>query len=80
MKTKSGKPVPKGLATVLGKGKSVLTAWSQMGSSSQKTCVTMVEKAQGDPAQRNRALAEVEKLTRKFGKRHSEQRRNRGPA
>ena len=80
MKTKSGTTVPKGLARVLHKGRSVLTAWSQMRSSSQKTYVTMVEKAKADPEQRKKALAEVEKLTRKFGKRHSEQRRNRGPA
>jgi hypothetical protein len=80
IKTKSGRTVPKGLATVLHKGKSVLTAWSQMRSSSQKTYVTMVEKAQGDPVERKKALAQVEKLTRKFGKRHSEQRKNRGPA
>ena len=80
MKTKSGKPVPRGLASVLHKGKSILTAWSQMRSSSQKTYVTMVEKAEDDPAKRRKALERVEKLTRKFGKRHSEQRRNRGPA
>lgn len=65
---------------MLHKGKSVLTAWGQMRSSSQKAYVSQVEKAQADPDQRRKALAEVEKLTRKFGKRHSEQRRNRGPA
>ena len=65
---------------MLHKGKSVLTAWSQMRSSSQKNYVTMVEKAQADPTQRKKALAKVEKLTRKFGKRHSERRGNRGPA
>jgi hypothetical protein len=65
---------------VLGKGKSVLAAWSQMRSSSQKNYVTLVEKSQADPAQRKKALAQVEKLTRKFGKRHSERRTHRGPA
>jgi hypothetical protein len=80
MKTKSGRTIPKGLASVLHKGKSVLTAWSQMRSSSQKTLVTMVEKTQGDPVQRKKALAQAEKLTRKFGKRHSDKRSNRGPA
>ncbi len=80
MKTKSGKTVPKGLATVLHKGKSMIAAWSQMRSSSQKNLVRLVEKAKADPAKKKKAVAQVAKLTSKFGKRHSEERKNRGPA
>ena len=80
MKTKTGKTVPKGLAQVLHKGKSIHTAWSTMRSSSQAKLVALIENAKADPEERKKALAKAEALTRKFGKRHSEERKNRGPA
>ena len=80
MRTKSGKAVPTGLATVLHKGKSIFTAWGKLRPSCQENYVSLVEKAKGDPVARKKAVEKVEKLTRTFGKRHSEERRNRGPA
>jgi hypothetical protein len=80
VKTKTGQAIPQGLAKVLHKGKSMITAWQQLRPSCQKSYVALVEKAKGDPAKRRQALERVAKLTRKFGKRHSEDRQNRGPA
>lgn len=80
MKTKSGQAVPRGLAGVLHKGKSMLVAWGQMRSSSQKELVVAIEKAGKDPAKQRKALEKVATATKKFGKRHSDKRQNRGPA
>lgn len=80
MKTKAGKTVPRGLAAALHTGKSMMAAWGKLRPSCQTNYVALVEKAKADPEKRKKAVAQVAKLTGKFGKRHSDERKNRGPA